>query len=171
MTKPDEIHAMVKEAEAKLGSAIFSSTTPGFSMSPIEEFPRENWDRLPLRRVLCKGRRDPRHDGARVLDLRARRRKARSRRSPGERRRDERRCWPRAISKAAARARASASPNSGDRSATRAPFPPPSVRKIRKTSASLHGKCQSPETFGLTGCPCAGAASSQAGGGVISFAA
>jgi len=34
MTKPDEIHAMVKEAEAKLGSVdIFSSTTPGSSMS------------------------------------------------------------------------------------------------------------------------------------------
>ena len=32
MTKPDEIHAMVKEAETKLGSVIFSSTTPAYSM-------------------------------------------------------------------------------------------------------------------------------------------
>jgi hypothetical protein len=45
------------------------------------------------------------------------------------------------------------------------------VRLVRQTSARLHGRCQSPETFRLTGCSCAGAAPGCAGGGRISFAA
>jgi 3-hydroxybutyrate dehydrogenase len=43
MTKPDEIHAMVKEAEAKLGSVDILVNNAGVQhVAPIEEFPREN---------------------------------------------------------------------------------------------------------------------------------
>jgi len=47
MTKPDEIHAMVKEAEAKLGSVDILVNNAGVQhVAPIEEFPRENWDMI-----------------------------------------------------------------------------------------------------------------------------
>jgi 3-hydroxybutyrate dehydrogenase len=47
MTKPDEIHAMVKEAESKLGSVDILINNAGVQhVAPIEEFPRENWDMI-----------------------------------------------------------------------------------------------------------------------------
>ena len=47
MTKPGEIHAMVKEAEAKLGSVDILVNNAGVQhVAPIEEFPRENWDMI-----------------------------------------------------------------------------------------------------------------------------
>src|SRR5580704_4623780 len=47
MTKPDEIHAMVKEAQAKLGSVDILVNNAGVQhVAPIEEFPRENWDMI-----------------------------------------------------------------------------------------------------------------------------
>ena len=47
MTKPDEIHAMVKEAEAKLSSVDILVNNAGVQhVAPIEEFPRENWDMI-----------------------------------------------------------------------------------------------------------------------------
>jgi 3-hydroxybutyrate dehydrogenase len=45
MTTPDEIRAMVKETEAKLGSVDILVNNAGVQhVAPIEEFPRENWD-------------------------------------------------------------------------------------------------------------------------------
>jgi 3-hydroxybutyrate dehydrogenase len=47
MTKPDEIHVMVKEAEAKLGSVDILVNNAGVQhVAPIEEFPRETWDMI-----------------------------------------------------------------------------------------------------------------------------
>ncbi len=47
MTKPNEIHAMVKEAAAKLGSVDILVNNAGVQhVAPIEEFPRENWDMI-----------------------------------------------------------------------------------------------------------------------------
>ncbi|HET6377197.1 MAG TPA: 3-hydroxybutyrate dehydrogenase [Methylocella sp.] len=47
MTKPDEIHAMVKEAESKLGGVDILINNAGVQhVAPIEEFPRENWDMI-----------------------------------------------------------------------------------------------------------------------------
>ncbi|MCI0599881.1 MAG: 3-hydroxybutyrate dehydrogenase [Beijerinckiaceae bacterium] len=47
MTKPDEIHVMVKEAESKLGSVDILVNNAGVQhVAPIEEFPRENWDMI-----------------------------------------------------------------------------------------------------------------------------
>jgi 3-hydroxybutyrate dehydrogenase len=47
MTKPDEIHAMVEEAEAKLGSVdILVNNARVQHVAPVEEFPRENWDMI-----------------------------------------------------------------------------------------------------------------------------
>ena len=44
MTKPDEIHAMVEEAEAKLGSVDILVNNAGVQhVAPVEEFPRESW--------------------------------------------------------------------------------------------------------------------------------
>jgi 3-hydroxybutyrate dehydrogenase len=45
MTKPDEIRAMVKEAEAKLGSVDILVNNAGIQhVAPIEEFPIETWN-------------------------------------------------------------------------------------------------------------------------------
>jgi len=45
MTKPDQIRAMVKEAETKLGSVDILVNNAGVQhVAPIEEFPRETWD-------------------------------------------------------------------------------------------------------------------------------
>lgn len=45
MTKPDEIRAMVKEAETKLGSVDILINNAGIQhVAPIEEFPPETWD-------------------------------------------------------------------------------------------------------------------------------
>jgi 3-hydroxybutyrate dehydrogenase len=47
MTKPDEIHAMVKAAEERLGSVDILVNNAGVQhVAPIEEFPRENWDMI-----------------------------------------------------------------------------------------------------------------------------
>jgi 3-hydroxybutyrate dehydrogenase len=47
MTKPDEIHAMVKEAQTNLGSVDILVNNAGVQhVAPIEEFPRENWDMI-----------------------------------------------------------------------------------------------------------------------------
>ena len=47
MTKPDEIHAMVKDAEAKLGSVDILVNNAGVQhVAPIEDFPRANWDMI-----------------------------------------------------------------------------------------------------------------------------
>jgi 3-hydroxybutyrate dehydrogenase len=47
MMKPDEIHAMVKEAQTKLGSVDILVNNAGVQhVAPIEEFPRENWDMI-----------------------------------------------------------------------------------------------------------------------------
>jgi 3-hydroxybutyrate dehydrogenase len=47
MTKPDEIHAMVKEAATKLGSVDILVNNAGVQhVAPIEEFPRETWDMI-----------------------------------------------------------------------------------------------------------------------------
>ncbi len=47
MTKPDEVRAMVKEAETKLGSADILVNNAGVQhVAPIEDFPRENWDMI-----------------------------------------------------------------------------------------------------------------------------
>jgi len=47
MTKPDEIRAMVKEAETKLGPVDIIVNNAGVQhVAPIEEFPRENWDMI-----------------------------------------------------------------------------------------------------------------------------
>src|SRR5580692_39057 len=47
MTNPDEIHAMVKEAEAKLGSADILVNNAGVQhVAPIEEFPPEKWNQI-----------------------------------------------------------------------------------------------------------------------------
>ncbi|MGH6847172.1 MAG: 3-hydroxybutyrate dehydrogenase [Methylocella sp.] len=47
MTKPDEIHAMVKEAAAKLGSVDILVNNAGVQhVAPIEEFPRKTWDMI-----------------------------------------------------------------------------------------------------------------------------
>lgn len=47
MTKPDEIHAMVKEAESKLGSVDVLVNNAGVQhVAPIEEFPRVTWDMI-----------------------------------------------------------------------------------------------------------------------------
>src|ERR1019366_7043104 len=47
MTKPDEIRAMVKEAETKLGPVDILVNNAGVQhVAPIEEFPRENWDMI-----------------------------------------------------------------------------------------------------------------------------
>jgi 3-hydroxybutyrate dehydrogenase len=47
MTKPDEIHAMAKEADAKLGSVDMLVNNAGVQhVAPIEEFPRDNWNMI-----------------------------------------------------------------------------------------------------------------------------
>ncbi|QBR70542.1 3-hydroxybutyrate dehydrogenase [Beijerinckiaceae bacterium] len=47
MTKPDEIHAMVHEAEKKLGSVDVLVNNAGVQhVAPIEDFPRVNWDMI-----------------------------------------------------------------------------------------------------------------------------
>ncbi|MGH6795488.1 MAG: SDR family NAD(P)-dependent oxidoreductase, partial [Methylocella sp.] len=47
MTKPDQIHAMVKDAEAKLGPVDILVNNAGVQhVAPIEEFPRETWDMI-----------------------------------------------------------------------------------------------------------------------------
>lgn len=47
MAKPDEIHAMVKEAERRFGSVDILINNAGIQhVAPIEEFPRENWDMI-----------------------------------------------------------------------------------------------------------------------------
>ena len=47
MTKPVEIAAMVKEAEAKLGSVDILVNNAGIQfVAPIEEFPLEKWDQI-----------------------------------------------------------------------------------------------------------------------------
>ncbi|MBO0733203.1 MAG: 3-hydroxybutyrate dehydrogenase [Methylocapsa sp.] len=47
MTQPDQIRAMVKEAESKLGSADILVNNAGIQhVAPIEEFPRETWDMI-----------------------------------------------------------------------------------------------------------------------------
>jgi 3-hydroxybutyrate dehydrogenase len=47
MTKPDEIRAMVKEAETKLGSVDILVNNAGIQhVAPIEEFPPETWDMI-----------------------------------------------------------------------------------------------------------------------------
>jgi 3-hydroxybutyrate dehydrogenase len=47
MTKPAEIAAMVKEAEAKLGSVDVLVNNAGIQfVSPIEDFPIEKWDQI-----------------------------------------------------------------------------------------------------------------------------
>jgi 3-hydroxybutyrate dehydrogenase len=47
MTKPDQIRAMVKEAEEKLGSTDILVNNAGVQhVAPIEEFPPETWDMI-----------------------------------------------------------------------------------------------------------------------------
>jgi 3-hydroxybutyrate dehydrogenase len=47
MTKPDEIHAMVTEAEGKFGTVDILVNNAGIQyVAPIEEFPREKWDMI-----------------------------------------------------------------------------------------------------------------------------
>src|ERR1700757_1269957 len=47
MTKPDQIRAMIKEAEEKLGSADILVNNAGVQhVAPIEEFPPETWDMI-----------------------------------------------------------------------------------------------------------------------------
>ncbi|WP_238297983.1 SDR family NAD(P)-dependent oxidoreductase, partial [Methylobacterium soli] len=47
MTKPDEIAAMVREAEARVGAIDVLVNNAGIQfVAPIEEFPPEKWDQI-----------------------------------------------------------------------------------------------------------------------------